>query len=507
MSTHRERLPLTEAQLGLWSAQRIDPANPVYLTAEYVELTGPLDERAFTAAVTRAVDEADGLSVRFTADGDDVHQETGAVLPADPDVLDLRTADDPGAAALAWMEEERSTPVDIEHGALYRHALLRTGDEQWLWYHRCHHILLDAYGYARIAERVAELYGHACAGTEPPSASFGSLRDAVEEDRRYAGSEQRALDGRFWQDLMADRPHPPTPARTAPTRVAPRFLRSSLTLGADDAERLAAFAQRSRATWPEAVTAAWALYLTRLTGAPEAVIGLPVSNRTGSVLARTPVTAVNVVPLRVTVHEREPVGDLLRRVTAALRRQRRHQRYRGEQLRRELQLFGHGRRLVGPQLNIKPFATELTFGDCAGVVHSLAAGAVEDLNVTVSGRGGPDGLTGLDLVLDGSPELYGPEELDAHLHRFATLLDRLSHAEPGLPGARIGLLGEAERLRVLEEFNAPADEDAEAAPAPGLVEGFGAQARRTPHAVALRHGDAHLTYAELADRAGRLAAA
>ncbi|WP_405465984.1 amino acid adenylation domain-containing protein [Streptomyces anulatus] len=507
MSTHRERLPLTEAQLGLWSAQRIDPANPVYLTAEYVELTGPLDERAFTAAVTRAVDEADGLSVRFTADGDDVHQETGAVLPAGPDVLDLRTADDPGAAALAWMEEERSAPVDIEHGALYRHALLRTGDEQWLWYHRCHHILLDAYGYARIAERVAELYGHAGAGTEPPSASFGSLRDAVEEDRRYTASEQHALDSRFWQDLLADRPHPPTPARTAPTRVAPRFLRSRLTLGADDAERLAAFAQRSRATWPEAVTAAWALYLTRLTGAPEAVIGLPVSNRTGSVLARTPVTAVNVVPLRVAVHEREPVGDLLRRVTATLRRQRRHQRYRGEQLRRDLQLFGHGRRLVGPQLNIKPFPTDLMFGDCAGVVHSLAAGAVEDLNVTVSGRGGPDGLTGLDLVLDGSPELYGPEELDAHLHRFATLLDRLSHADPALPGARIGLLGEAERLRVLKEFNAPADEDAEAVPAPGLAEGFRAQARRTPHAVALRRGDAHLTYAELADRAGRLAAA
>ncbi|MEV6475088.1 amino acid adenylation domain-containing protein [Streptomyces sp. NPDC051657] len=507
MSTHRERLPLTEAQLGLWSAQRIDPANPVYLTAEYVALTGPLDELAFAGAVTRAVDEADGLSVRFTADGDDVHQETGVVPPAGPDVLDLRTADDPGAAALSWMEEERSAPVDMEHGALYRHALLRTGDEQWLWYHRCHHILLDAYGYARLAERVADLYGHACAGTEPSAAPFGSLRDAVEEDRRYTGSEQHAADARFWRDLLADRPHPPTPARTAPTRVAPRFLRSRLTLGAAEAERLTAFAQRSRATWPEAVTAAWALYLTRLTGAPEAVIGLPVSNRTGSVLARTPVTAVNVVPLRVTVDEREPVGDLLRRVTATLRRQRRHQRYRGERLRRDLQLFGHGRRLVGPQLNIKPFATDLAFGDCAGAVHSLAAGAVEDLNVTVGGRGGPDGLTGLDLVLDGSPDLYGPEELDAHLHRFATLLDRLSRAEPGLPGARVALLGEPERRRVLEEFNAPGDEDAEAVPAPGLVEGFTDQARRTPHAVALRCGDAHLTYAELADRAGRLASA
>ncbi|MBW3702909.1 non-ribosomal peptide synthetase, partial [Streptomyces griseus] len=210
MSTHRERLPLTEAQLGLWSAQRIDPASPVYLTAEYVELTGPLDERAFVAAVTRAVGEADGLSVRFTADGDDVHQETGAIPPTGPGLHDLRTAEDPGTAALDWMEEERTAPVDMEHGALYRHALLRTGDERWLWYHRCHHILLDAYGYARVAERVAELYGHACAGTEPPASPFAPLRDAVQEDRRYTDSEQHAADARFWQDLLADRPHPPT---------------------------------------------------------------------------------------------------------------------------------------------------------------------------------------------------------------------------------------------------------------------------------------------------------
>ncbi|WP_369165426.1 amino acid adenylation domain-containing protein [Streptomyces sp. AFD10] len=506
MSTHRERLPLTEAQLGLWSAQRLDPANPVYLTAEYVELTGPLDERAFTAAVTRAVGEADGLSVRFVAHGDDVHQETGAVPPPDPEVLDLRAADDPHGAALAWMEQERSTPVDIEAGPLHRHALLRTGERRWLWYHRCHHILLDAYGYARLAERVAELYGHARRGTEPPAASFGSLRAAVEEDRRYEDSEQHALDALFWRELLAGLPHPPTPARTAPTHVAPRFLRGHRTLGADTAARLAAFAQRSRATWPEAVTAAWALYLTRLTGTPEAVLGLPVSNRAGSVLARTPVTAVNVVPLRIGVDEREPVGDLLRRVTRTLRRQRRHQRYRGEQLRRDLGLFGHGRRLVGPHLNIKPFTTELAFGDCAGAVHSLAAGAVDDLNVTVSGRGGPDGLTGLDVVLDGSPELYGADELDAHLDRFVTLLDRISRAEPDLPVARLGFLVEAERLRVLEEFNAPADPDAESAPAPGLAEGFASQVRRTPHAVALRCGDSALTYAELADRAGRLAA-
>ncbi len=192
------------------------------------------------------------------------------------------------------------------------------------------------------------------------------------------------------------------------------------------------------------------------------MIGLPVSNRTGSVLARLPVTAVNVVPLRIAVDEREPVGDLLRRVVKTLRRQRRHQRYRGEQLRRDLGLFGHGKRLVGPQLNIKPFTTRLTFGECEGTVHSLAAGAVEDLTVTVSGQGGPDGLTGLGLVVDGNPEVYGTEELDTHLHRFAALLDRLSRCATDTPVGRLALVDGAERHRILEEFNAPADDDAPA---------------------------------------------
>ncbi|QCW80327.1 hypothetical protein EQG64_33375 [Streptomyces sp. S6] len=500
MTTDRERLPLTEAQLGLWSAQRLDPANPAYLTAEYVELTGALDEQTFAMAVTRTIGEADGLSVRFTADGDTVHQETGAVPPARPALLDFREADDPDAAAHAWMAHELSLPVDLEDGPLQLHALLRTGDEQWLWYHRCHHILLDAYGYARFAERVAELYGHLRAGTTPPDASFGSVRDALEEDRRYTESEQHALDAAFWHDLLADRPHPrPRPHRTH--RPAHRALRTGLRLPAADADRLTSFAQQARATWPEAVTAAWALYLTRLTGTGEAVIGLPVSNRTGSVLARLPVTAVNVVPLRIAVDEREPVGDLLRRVVKTLRRQRRHQRYRGEQLRRDLGLFGHGKRLVGPQLNIKPFTTRLTFGECEGTVHSLAAGAVEDLTVTVSGQGGPDGLTGLGLVVDGNPEVYGTEELDAHLHRFAALLDRLSRCATDTPVGRLALVDGAERHRILEEFNTPADDDA---PAPDLFEGFAEQARRTPEAVALRCGEQTLTYAGLADRVDRL---
>jgi hypothetical protein len=44
-------LPLSDAQLGIWFAQSIDPSSPAYNLAEYLEIAGPTDATLFEAAV------------------------------------------------------------------------------------------------------------------------------------------------------------------------------------------------------------------------------------------------------------------------------------------------------------------------------------------------------------------------------------------------------------------------------------------------------------------------
>lgn len=34
---------LTGAQTGIWFAQQLDPDNPIYNTAEYIEINGPVN--------------------------------------------------------------------------------------------------------------------------------------------------------------------------------------------------------------------------------------------------------------------------------------------------------------------------------------------------------------------------------------------------------------------------------------------------------------------------------
>ena len=51
-------LPLTTAQQGVWFAQQLDPHSTAFMTAERLELRGPVDDDALAAAIRAAVERA-----------------------------------------------------------------------------------------------------------------------------------------------------------------------------------------------------------------------------------------------------------------------------------------------------------------------------------------------------------------------------------------------------------------------------------------------------------------
>jgi hypothetical protein len=117
------RLPLTMAQVGIWYAQQIDPANPVYNTGEYLEIAGEVDAAVLERALQAVVEEAETLRVRIAEDGDAFWQ----VLDPDPvltlPVLDLSARADAEDAALAAMRADLALPVDPRQGPLFHFVL------------------------------------------------------------------------------------------------------------------------------------------------------------------------------------------------------------------------------------------------------------------------------------------------------------------------------------------------------------------------------------------------
>ncbi|MEU5427269.1 amino acid adenylation domain-containing protein [Streptomyces olivoreticuli] len=499
MSVHEDAgRPLSGAQEGIWFAQRLDPANAAYNTGEYVEIHGPVDAELFEAALRRTVAEAEifGLRITETADG-----PRGTLAPADDwplHLLDVSTEPDPRAAAEAWIAADLAKAVELTEGPLFTQALFKAAPDRWLWFLRAHHILLDGYGFKLVARRLAETYSALVAGEEVSAAPFAPAGALLDDDVSYRASERFARDRAHWTGRFADAPVAVglTEATAAPS--AP-FLRRTTLLSAAEADRLSQAAARLGGARGDLLLAATAAYLHRVTGSPDVILGLATWSRLGSTAMRIPGTVSNILPLRLSVRPGTTVSELVRAVAEEQRAVRRHQQYRGEDLRRDLKLLGGGRRLYGPVVNLIPFTNELAFGTHPTTSHHLTGGPVEDLQINV--RPGADD-TGLWLSFDANPALYTEAELADHQERFLLLLDRLADAGPELPLARTTLLRDGEHPAYVSAgaataVTAPADAT--------LPARFEAQAARTPGATAVTHEGTALSYAELNARANRLA--
>ncbi|MFD7257551.1 amino acid adenylation domain-containing protein [Streptomyces sp. NPDC059874] len=490
-------MSLTAAQAGIWFAQQLDPENPIYNAAEYIDIRGAVDSGVFERALRRLVHESEALRMRVVEDDEGLWQS------ADPDPEwtleqpDMRGEADPEAAAERWMRQALAEPVDPRRDLLFRFALLRVDDRRTFWFYRYHHVTVDGFAVALLTRRAAELYTAFAEGREPEPSGFATVADLVASDAAYRASERFTADREFWREKLTGCPEPVSLSAHKPA-MPQGLVRRSEFLAKDSLESLRDTAREVGVTWPAALMTAAALYLQRSTGADEVVLGVPVSCRLGKAARSVPGMVSNVVPLRVPVTQDMSLADLFAQVSAELRATMKHQHYRYEDLVRDRNLLGGGGRLVGPEINIMMFDYGLTFGGLPGVVNNLSIGPSDDLSLIVYERS--DGR-GLQVDFDANPALYTPEEIAAHQHRFLGFLSRLAAADPQAPVGRIDLADAAEHDLVLRRHNDTAHE----VPETTLTRLLEDQAGQTPDAEALRFEGSSLTYRELHARADRLA--
>ncbi|MGW8063944.1 amino acid adenylation domain-containing protein [Streptomyces ziwulingensis] len=489
-----ERRPLSGAQEGLWYAGRLAADSAAYNTAEAVEIHGPLDTALFETALRRTVGEADTFALRFT-DTDD-----GPRCHPAPDAdawtlhrVDVSGAEDPEAAAWAHVRADLAAPADVDKGPLFAHSLLTLAPDRFLWLLRAHHLLLDGYSYKLLGRRLAETYNALAEGRDPGPSGFEPVSLLQTQEAAYRASEGHARDRDHWARRLTGLPEP---ARLTSRTAAPTapFLRRTAGLTSAETDALDTAAARLGVQRTDLLTAATAAYLHRMTGAGDLVLGLATMSRLGSAALRTPGTASDVLPLRVAAAPDTPLAQLARTVADELRALRRHQRYRGEFLRRDLGLLGTGRRLYGPVLNIVPFDESPVFGGHPTTWHHLSGGAVDDLQISVR----PDARTkGLWLAFDANPALYEEEELALHRDRFLTVLRRLAEAGPATELGDLDLLLPGEH---------PGDAPVRTLPVERtLTELFEERVAAGPERTAVTCGDRRLSYAALNAEANRLA--
>ncbi|MFJ5780219.1 AMP-binding protein [Streptomyces sp. NPDC093094] len=509
---------MSSAHQGMWRAQEMAPDTPNHALTMW-DVDGELDTAVMESAFLRVMDEAEVLRVNFVDDGGGLRLVPRELGDWRPFLLDLRAEADPEQAAREALADLVRQPFDLARDLLFRLGTVRLSRTRSLLVIAYHHLISDGFGAGGLlSRRLAEVYTALVRGTEAPALPHPwDAESFAAEAVEYLASPRSTEDEEFWRTYLTDAPPPAQiprvplsgPARTAldePLSSADRWSEvagaigmasRTLTVPRAEADAWTEHA-KSLGVWTSSMlTAAVAVYLRHRCDRPEFLLSLAVGNRVG-VASRTPGLAVNVVPVRVRV----PLGAAFTEVADAIGDETYeifdHTACHYSDIQRASGTALSGRGSFGAVVNVVEFAEQLRFADSPARYSGATTGTFDELSIGVYRDGSAD--SDLFVRLDAPASLYSRAELRFIGEELIAYI-RAVVAAGEQPVGALDVTGGAGRDRE------PVAPDDTAAPGPTVPELFARQVERDPEAVALVSGDRTVSYQELDERSGRLAAA
>ncbi|MBV9109091.1 MAG: amino acid adenylation domain-containing protein, partial [Gemmatimonadetes bacterium] len=496
--------PLSFAQQRLWFLDQLEPGSAAYNLPYALRLRGRLDEDALERSIEALVARHETLRTRFPGIAGQPRQVIDAAGPISIARIDLSQLDgDAREAELrALAAAEARTAFDLAAGPLFRCTLVRLGDEENAVLFTLHHIVSDGWSTGVLVREVSALYGTLSTGRDADLPALPvQYADFAAWQRSWLSGDVLDAQLGWWRQQLAGAP----PMLELPTdRPRPRVQGGeagtlAMAIPARTERALRELSRREGGTLFMTLLAAWQLLLSKYAGQDDVSVGTPVAGRTRVETEGLIGFFVNTLVLRTDLSGDPSFRALLARVRETTLGAQQHQEIPFERL---VEALAPERSLASSPL----FQAMLVLQNNAQETLSLGALQAEaiagetaaaqfDLNLALAET--DDGLAGL---LTYRAELWDAATMERMLAHFAALLDAVT-AAPDLAVSRISLLGDEERAR-LDAWNATEREFAAEAT---LAAELGAQAARTPDAVAVVFADEALTYVELDRRANRLA--
>jgi non-ribosomal peptide synthetase component F len=277
-----------------------------------------------------------------------------------------------------------------------------------------------------------------------------------------------------------------------------RGARYRQPLSGDLRRALEALARGDGATFFMAVLATFEVLLYRYTGQEDLLVGTPVDTRTVRHLESVIGPFINTAVIRGDLSGAPSFRELLRGVQQRTVDALEHQELPFERLvaaiAPERDLSRHP--LFQALLALNPSETGLRLeGLNVSDLDPAWSGARVDLFLILD-----DLPQGLEAIWEYSTDLFEPGTIERMAGHFTRLLEEIV-ADPDRPIDDLALLGEQERVLLVEEWNQTEAE----IPQQRLEHLVAEQARQTPDRVAVRFEQRELSYEELDACANRLA--
>lgn len=504
--SRQEPLPLSLAQQRLWFLEQYDPNSTTYIIPTVLRWRGALEPIRLERALNQLAERHEVLRTRIvTEDGEAVQQmDAPHFMPLSVEDLSHLPTEEREAIAYQLATAEAQTPFDLATDALVRWKLIRLATDEYFFLLTQHHIITDGWSVGLFLRELATLYDHE--GDESPLAPLPIQYADFAHWQRHRLENEGLLESQldYWRSQLAGAipllELPTDFPRPAIQSTGGAHLRSALD--GDLTTALRDFSRREGVTLYMTLLAAFQTLLYRLSGQTDMMVGSPVAGRQQQETEGLMGFFVNTVVIRGNLANNPTFRSFLHQIRSTALAAYAHQEVPFERL---VESVVSTRSLSHPPLaqvifalqnmnllGIAPKGVELSFAD------SESGSSRVDLTLILT----EDTANGtLRVLVEYNTALFSKGTIQRWLGYYETLLHAILQA-PTHSVATLPLIP-AQEWAQMQAWNYSRRRDY---PHTSTISArFEAQVAATPNAVALESGNHQLTYAQLNERANRLA--
>jgi len=505
-----ERLPLSFAQQRLWFLEQFHGPGTAYNLPFAWRLHGQLDVGALTAAINDVAARHESLRTVFATEDGLAYQH---VIPAAEAAVPVTIATARYEELAGLIDAAARHEFDLASELPIRASLFTLAEREHVLLLLCHHIASDGWSMEILMADLAAAYQARRAGRAPGWAPLPvQYADYALWQRDLLGGDPDG-DGllaeqvQYWKHALAGMPDEltlpfdrPRPAELSGQGARVRWQLADPALHAT----LVSLAREHQATIFMVLHAGLAALLSRMGAGTDIPLGAAVAGRTDEAVHDLVGFFVNTLVLRADLSGDPTFAQLLDQVRETGLAAQARQDVPFERLVEVLNPVRFPNRHPLFQVIITDEDVAVTDWQLPGLrvesepVPDMAAKF--DLLLGYQQAHGSDGTpAGLRVYLEYAQDLFDHATAQALAARLTRLLQRVAE-DPGRRVSEVDLLTAAEHQLLARRSETTRD-----APEITLVELFQAQATRTPDALAVVCEGTGLSYAELDERASRLA--
>ncbi len=328
---------LTNPQKSIWLTEQFYKGTSIENITGSVNVLQNVDFGILKKAINLFVKKNDSFRLKFTLKNGNAMQYVDKFTEFDIEIISVETDND-----VKRIERKMcDTPFDTLENFLFDFKLFKFPDGHGGFIINAHHLISDAWTAGLVVNEIMDNYEALIKNEEISNEPNPSYIEYINSETEYLNSENFKKDKVFWNELFETIPEAatiPSIKEDTSKKVNCASKRKLFTIPKETIDLINSFCKTRKASAFNFFIGVLSIYLSRVSGLNEFVIGTPILNRGNFKEKQTSGMYISTIPFKVSINPENLFSDFLSNISVDFLKIFRHQKYPYQYLLEDLRI-------------------------------------------------------------------------------------------------------------------------------------------------------------------------